>query len=283
MRERRIKTSITGDEWFISLTMEEQRFFLQLLITEKAEMSGIFYYPDREMIFDMPFFSLERITFLKKKLESDQKVFFKDGWVWLSNFGKNNNFYSPQQRAGIACQLLDLKRKNGDIISYFEQKGFSMAGIQEYADQRRRNKVKRQIRKVKPHLFGQQLETEVDRIIGISDSGSMDWAEIAKPKEESKFPTPESIGPKEIREVCNEYRMIPYVLYWVYSQRLDRLRSSGRKKHDYYAYLREVAATSSSTKLEHKEIVTAYMKYHNEMLLESISRVDAEIAVVSGK
>lgn len=278
MRSKNINTNIVKDSWFLSLPMEEQRFFLQILITPNSETSGMFFYPDREMLFDMPYFNLERIDLMKKRLSSDNKVHFYNGWVWVVNWHKNNYFEAITQLIGIIKQLSDIKRRNPDVYKYFISKGMkTMQDFQDYLAIKRRNKLKKEIRKAKPNLFGQALDREVDRVMGVSHSPQMDWASVsAMSTPPSQYPTPESVIP-HIEEVANEFNIKQWALWWQFKKKVNKLEASGRDRHDYMALLKQIAMTPK--KLSYEEKILAYQLFGKEIIGEDMPR-DKVITII---
>ncbi len=281
MRSRVINTSINRDVWFLSLPIEEQRFFLQLLITDRVEMSGVFEYPDRDLLHDMPFLSPQRLSLLKKRFEADEKVFFFDGWVWIVNFSRHNYFNSPQQKMGIGKQISELKIRNSKVANYFEEKGADMS-LDEYLAIKRRNKIKKEVKKKYPNLMGQQLNNKVDHILGISDSGKMDWASFEAPTKTSDYPDVKSVKYKDLKEVAKEFGVRPYILYWFFLKKISKLQASGRSKNDYKALARDLAPAVIGKELDFDTKIiaaTMFAKLNNVM----ITRQQAESMILEGK
>lgn len=277
MRSRVINTAIVRDEWFLSLPLEEQRFFIQLLITDRVEMSGVFEYPDRDVLHEMPFLSHQRLQLLKKRFEADGKVYFCDGWMWIANFDRHNYFTSPQQQIAIHKQLTDLERRKPKIIEYFKEKGLIMPDVSDYLEKRRRHKAKKMLRKEKPWLMGQQLEDAVDKLLGVADSGKMDWATLVESgKKSSQYPTPESVYPK-IEEVAAQFSIKEWVLYWFFKKKVLKLQASGRSKTDYLALLRESATKIKP--LNHTEKVQALTLYANEVKGDQMTADEADLLI----
>ena len=243
MRQRIIQTKIVRDVWFLSLPLEEQRFFLQLLITDRVEMSGIFEYPDRDILHDLPFLNPQRLELIKKRFEADKKVYFCDGWVYLPNYQKHNRFTADTQVIAISKQLYDLSRSNKNIIDNFIKKGFRMTDFQDYLALKQRCKIKKQIKKAKPYLFGQKLDIEVDRVMGIANSGKLDWLEIMEnTKKPSAYQTPESVHP-QLDDIAKELSIRPWILFWFFNKKVLKLIAGGRTKSDYLALLKDIATS----------------------------------------
>lgn len=153
--------------------------------------------------------------------------------------------------------------------------------ISNYLEKRRRIKVKKMLRIQKPYLMGALLDQEVDRILGIADSGKMDWA-MTKKIEISDHPTPESVTEEEVRETAHEYGVRPYILYWNFMQKITKYQASGRDKHNYLAVLKEVAANSLKKTLKDEEKVTAALMF-GQFTNVSITRAQAELMLYKGE
>lgn len=146
--------------------------------------------------------------------------------------------------------------------------------LEDYIIQRKKNKIKKQLRLSKPYLMGARLEQEVDRLMGIVDSGKMDWLELVEnTKNKSAYSTPESITKNEIEEVSEQTGIKTWVLYWFYKQKLLKLKASGREKNDYLALLKEMAAKTK--KLNETQKVQALMLYSREIRKKELSAQEA--------
>jgi hypothetical protein len=130
----------------------------------------------------------------------------------------------------------------------------------DYLDKRRRNKIKKELRLHKPYLMGALLDQEVDRIMGVADSGRMDWA-MAKKTEILDHPTPDDVKVQEIRDVAKEFGIRPYLLYWLFLQKVNKFLASGRTKHNYLAVLRDCAVPAIRKELTDDEKVTATLLF----------------------
>jgi transposase-like protein len=152
-----------------------------------------------------------------------------------------------------------------------------------YLEKRRRYKVKKELRRTKPWLMGDRLEQEVDRVLGIADSGVMDWATLVESgKPTSDYPTKDSIKQEHIRSVAREFGVRPYQLYWFFTQKLNKLDAAGRTKSDYMAVLRECATVTLKKSMSDEEKITAATMFA-QFANTPISRIDAEIMLDEGK
>ena len=147
--------------------------------------------------------------------------------------------------------------------------------MNDYIEKRRRNQVKKQLRRTKPYLMGQQLDIEVDKVLGISDSGVMDWAAIQKVAV-SDYPTPESITPDLVRSTAKKFGVRPYLLHWVFIQKINKLSASGRTKADYLAVLKECVLVALKKQLTDQEKIIAVVLF-SEFAGTPITRLQAEI------
>lgn len=155
-----------------------------------------------------------------------------------------------------------------------------MPATSDFLEKRRRHKVKKMLRLQKPYLMGAQLDQEVDRILGISDSGRMDWA-MTKKVEVSDHPTPDSVTEAEVREVAKEFGIRPYRLFWLFMQKVTKYQASGKEKHDYLAVLKECAAQAIKKELSDDEKITAVLLF-GQFTNVSITRQQAMLMLEQG-
>lgn len=150
-----------------------------------------------------------------------------------------------------------------------------------YSDKRRRHRVKKMVRLNKPYLVGVWLDLEVDRLLGISDSGKMDWA-MTKKVEISDHLTPNSVTEDEVRETAKEFGIRPYHLYWFFLQKVTKYQASGKEKHNYLAVLRECAAQAIKKELSNEEKITAVLLF-GQFTGVSVTRQQAELMIFKGE
>jgi hypothetical protein len=151
----------------------------------------------------------------------------------------------------------------------------------DYLEKRRRNRVRKELRLRKPYLMGPQLDQEVDRIMGIADSGRMDWA-MAKKTEILDHAEPEDVTEEEIRAIAKEFGVRPYLLYWLFMNKVTKFQASGREKHNYLAVLRECAVPAIKKELTDDEKVTAALLF-GQFACVSITRQEAERLLAEGE
>ena len=182
---------------------------------------------------------------------------------------------------GIGKQISELKIRNSKVANYFEEKGADMS-LDEYLAIKRRNKIKKEVKKKYPNLMGQQLNNKVDHILGISDSGKMDWASFEAPTKTSDYPDVKSVKYKDLKEVAKEFGVRPYILYWFFLKKISKLQASGRSKNDYKALARDLAPAVIGKELDFDTKIiaaTMFAKLNNVM----ITRQQAESMILEGK
>lgn len=132
-----------------------------------------------------------------------------------------------------------------------------------FAEKKRRQLAKKELRKTKPYLMGAQLENEVDRVLGIADSGSMDWRLLIEMgKGDSPYTTPESVYDK-LTEVAGRYHLREWALYWFYALKVNTLKAAGRTKTDYLALLE--AAAQGAKELSPESMVRAVLLHAKDL------------------
>ena len=156
-----------------------------------------------------------------------------------------------------------------------------MHNFQDYLAIKQRNKLKKDIRRANPSLFGQALDRETDRVMGISRSKKMDWAAVsATITPISQYSTSESVIP-HIEKVATEFNVKQWALWWLFKKKALKLEASGRDKHDYLALLRQIAM--SPQKLSHEEKVLALILFSTEIMNEPLSRDEAITTIERAK
>lgn len=155
--------------------------------------------------------------------------------------------------------------------------------LDNYLAMKRRNRTKKEVRKQYPNLMGQQLDEKVDHVLGISDSGKMDWAAIQAPVQSSDYPTPESVKYEDVVEIAREFRLRPYILYWFFLKKTSKLKASGRSKSDYKALLKELAPSVIGKELDFDTKIVSVTLYAKDLKGVTITRPQAESMIVEGK
>lgn len=156
--------------------------------------------------------------------------------------------------------------------------------LDNYLATKRRNRAKKELRKTRPHLMGQQLEIEVDRVLKIADTGKMDWTKFVDDNSvSSDYPTADSVKYEDVVEIAKEFRLRPYALYWFYLKKVAKLDASGRKKTDYKALLKSLAPSVIGKELDFDTKIVAATMYAKDLKNVMITRSQAESMIMEGK
>ena len=86
---RQIHTSIWKDEDFLDSTPEEKLLFIYFFSNESTTLSGLYKIPLRVIAFETNL-SMDFIKITLKKFEKLEKIFYRDGMVFVKNFQKYN-------------------------------------------------------------------------------------------------------------------------------------------------------------------------------------------------
>lgn len=85
---RMIRTAFWDDDYISSIDPMEKYFFLYLLTNTHTHICGIYQLPKKYMIFDTGL-EIKHIENILEKFEKDGKIKYKDGWVMMMNWIKN--------------------------------------------------------------------------------------------------------------------------------------------------------------------------------------------------
>jgi hypothetical protein len=153
--------------------------------------------------------------------------------------------------------------------------------VDNYLKRKQRNQIKKKLRLAKPYLMGARLEQEIDCVLGIADSGKLDWLEIVQDtKKKSQYSTPESIVPDKLEEIAKKYSIRRWVLYWYFKQKILKLKASGRDKNDYLALLEEIAQKAATKKeLSQTEKITAIVLFSKEIKKDPVTPEQARTII----
>lgn len=110
---RQIHVSIWKDDWFLDLDRGEKLFFVYLFSNELASLAGIYKLPLRVMAFETGLDILEVQNYLDK-FEKVEKVYYRDGVIWVKNLRKYN-----QGSSKVETRI----QKDIDEIPYCKIKG----------------------------------------------------------------------------------------------------------------------------------------------------------------
>lgn len=283
MRQRQIQTKLLRDEWFSKLTPDEKWFFTYFLVSPDISTVGIGQIPDEVMVIDSGF-EIKTVRQLKERMEKQGKLIFKDNWVCIVNFHKHNSMTkSPKVVIGGGRLIEELPDR---VYKHFNNKlkelGAEMS-LDDYLAIKRRNRARKEVRKKYPSLMGQQLEDKVDQMLGVADSGKVDWAMFKDNSETSEYPTPESVKYEDFVEIGKKYKVRPYVLYWFYQKKVAKLSARGSRKTDYRALLIDVASSSIGKELDMDTKIVAATMYAKDLKGVMLTRPQVEGMIVRGE
>ena len=97
MITRMIYTSFWCDDYVRNLSDLEARLFLFFLTNEKVNLSGIYNCPDFYTLSLFPNLNQDRLNKVKEKFTADKKIVFSEGWVYVVNSVKYNDYYKSDK------------------------------------------------------------------------------------------------------------------------------------------------------------------------------------------
>ena len=102
-KQRYINTKFWDDTYIINLDPIEKLLFLYFLTTPLTNVSGIYEISLKRIAFDTGIDS-EMIEKILKRFEKDNKMIYRDGWLCIINFIKNQSL-NPSVIEGIKREL----------------------------------------------------------------------------------------------------------------------------------------------------------------------------------
>jgi hypothetical protein len=96
MKARVVQTKIWEDEWFCNLTRNARILFFYLITNQRIGLTGCYEISERTIIFDTQFTALQ---YKHAKEELVSRVVFSDGWVFVKNSAKYNNYVHNSKQA----------------------------------------------------------------------------------------------------------------------------------------------------------------------------------------
>ena len=117
---RQIHVSIWKDPWFLDLEPNEKLLFIYLFSNESASLAGIYELAFKVICFETSL-PAKYVKDTLEKFEKSEKVFFRDGIVWVKNLRKYNGSSSDKVQKRIKTDIAlipecELKQK---YISYY--------------------------------------------------------------------------------------------------------------------------------------------------------------------
>jgi hypothetical protein len=105
-KQRMVNEKFWSDSYIIKLSMTERFLFLYFLTNEHTNIAGIYEIPLRVMIFESGMKEKD-ILKIMSKLENDGKIVYKENWIYIINFIKNQNL-NPSVIIGIKRVLNEI-------------------------------------------------------------------------------------------------------------------------------------------------------------------------------
>jgi len=91
MKTRIIQTRFWNDLFVSDSDIYTQHLYIYLITSQYINLCGIFQLPENKIKFECKLTD-NQFNSAKENLEKAKKVFFKDGWVFIVNAEKNNNY-----------------------------------------------------------------------------------------------------------------------------------------------------------------------------------------------
>lgn len=170
MKTRIIQTRFWDDLFVSNADMVTQHLYIFLLTSQYINISGIFQLPENKIKFEAKLTD-KQFEDAKINLEANGKVFFKEGWVYVTNAGKNNNY----------------RRSPSNEIAYEREVSLVPQYIKDYFD----SSVDSTVHSNQQPEIRNKKSTIINK----------------KEIEKKKFSTLEEITPSVIQEVAEKYEV----------------------------------------------------------------------------
>ena len=115
-KQRYINTKFWSDTWIAELDPIEKLLFIYLLSNEHTEICGAYELPLKYMALETGI-DKEMIVKILDRFEKDDKVMYRDGWVAIRNFIKNQSTNSPKVKIGIEMSINRVPKRIIDLLS----------------------------------------------------------------------------------------------------------------------------------------------------------------------
>jgi hypothetical protein len=114
-KQRMINTMFWSDEFITELQSHEKLLFLYLLTNHFTDICGAYRLGFRHIVFDTQL-SEDQVRSALDRFESAGKIIYRDGWIVILNFIKNQN-RNPKVDMGIKRSLKDCPEWVRDRLS----------------------------------------------------------------------------------------------------------------------------------------------------------------------
>lgn len=101
---RQVHVHMWKDDWFLNLDPQEKLLFIYLFTNDLASLCGIYKISLRVVEFETGL-SKEFIAATLAKFETDQRVYYQDGYIWVKKLRKYHETRSPKVQACIKADL----------------------------------------------------------------------------------------------------------------------------------------------------------------------------------
>ncbi len=118
-KERLINTRFWNDNWIREINPLDRYLFLYILTNEYTNISGIYELPLSTMAYGSGLDERDLIKTMLPRLEP--RVYYKDGWVIITNFLKHQHLKSKTVLIGIKSQLIGVP---ADVILFAKDIGY---------------------------------------------------------------------------------------------------------------------------------------------------------------
>lgn len=103
-KQRIVDTRIWNDSYFADLDPSEKLLFIYFLTNQYLDLCGIYEVPLKMVAMETGL-DKEMVIKILLRFKKDQKVFYSDGWIFIKNFTKYQNFSNPKIELGIKRSL----------------------------------------------------------------------------------------------------------------------------------------------------------------------------------
>lgn len=108
--KRYINTRFWSDTYVDDLDPTEKLMFLYFLTNERTTLAGVYELPLKIMAVETGI-DKSMIEKILRRFEDDGKIWYIEGWVWIKNHIKHQNYENPNIQKGIARIMAELPPK----------------------------------------------------------------------------------------------------------------------------------------------------------------------------
>ncbi len=123
-KKRYVNTRFWQDNYIVGLDPVEKLLYLYLLTNPLTDICGIYELPMRQVAFDTGI-DKEMVLRIFKRFESDQKIYYVDGWVCITNFIKHQTM-NAKVVLGIKRSFSEIDPK---VLAKLKDKGIDFDSL----------------------------------------------------------------------------------------------------------------------------------------------------------